>query len=86
MSVEIVMARPGEPASAISVGACACAVGRKHGSPAVFLDTEPRFDVRAAVRLLAAPNALVSVLPLGIGQRPPPPFRHSGMAIVASPG
>lgn len=86
MSVEIVMARPGDPAAAISVGAIA--IGRKHDSPPVFPDTEPRFDVSAAMRLLAAPSALVSVLPLplGIGQLQPPPFRYSSMAIVASPG
>jgi Common central domain of tyrosinase len=86
MSVEIVMARPDEPASAISVGAFA--VGRKHGSSPVFPDTEPRFDVGAAVGLLAAPTVLVSVLPLplGPGQRQPPPFTYSAMAIVASTG
>jgi len=86
MSVEIVMARPNDPASAISVGAVA--VGRKHDSLPVFPDTEPCFDVTAAVGLLAAPSALVSVLPLplGIGQPQPPPFTYSGMAIVASPG
>ncbi|HEY3848009.1 MAG TPA: tyrosinase family protein [Acetobacteraceae bacterium] len=86
MNVEIVMARPDEPASAISVGAFA--VGRKHGSSPVFPDTEPRFDVGAVVRLLAAPTVLVSVLPLplGPGQRQPPPFTHSSMAITASTG
>ena len=84
-SVEVVMARPDDPASAISVGAIA--VGRTHNSPPVFPDSEPRFDVSAAVRLLTAPMVTVSVLPLalGSGQRPPPPFAYSGMAIVASP-
>jgi len=86
MSVEIVLARPGNPASAISVGAFAC--GRKHASPAVFPDTEPCFDVSAAVALLAAPDVAVSVLPLplGPGQWQPPPFTYSAMAITASPG
>jgi polyphenol oxidase len=86
MSVEIVMARPGDPASAISVGAFA--VGRKHDSPAVFPDTEPGFDVSAATRLLAAPTVLVSALPLplGPGQYRPPPFEYSTVEIVATPG
>lgn len=86
MSVEIVMARPGDQASAVSVGAFA--VGRKHGSPAVFPDTEPRFDVSAATRLLAASSVLVSVLPLPLDPGPhrPPPFTYSTMEIVASPG
>ena len=86
MSVEIVMARPDDPASAISVGAIA--IGRTHGRPPEFPDTEPRFDVSAAVRLLATPTALVSVLPLslGPGERQPPPFTWSGMTLVASPG
>ena len=85
MNVEIAMARPDDPASAISVGAIA--IGRTHGTPPVFPDSEPRFDVSAAVRLLAAPTVTVSVLPLalGPGQRPPPPFTYSGMAIVAAP-
>ena len=86
MSVEIVMARPDDPASAISVGALA--VGRKHDSPPVFPDTEPHFDVSAAIRQLATPAAAVSVLPLSLGaaQRQPVPFTYSSMAIVASPG
>jgi hypothetical protein len=86
MSVEIVMARPDDPASAISVGALA--VGRTHDSPPVFPDTEPHFDVSAAIRQLATPAAAVSVLPLSLGaaQRQPVPFTYSSMAIVASPG
>jgi hypothetical protein len=86
MSVEILLARPGDPASAIGVGAFAC--GRKHGSPAVFPDTEPCFDVSAAVRRLSAPSVTVSVLslPLGPGQWQPPSFTYSAMAITALPG
>jgi hypothetical protein len=85
MSVEVVLGRPDDPASAISVGAIA--VGRTHGNPPVFPDSEPRFDVTAAVRRFAAPTVTVSVLPLslGPGQRPPAPFAYSGMAIVAAP-
>jgi hypothetical protein len=86
MSVEIAVSRPGDPASAISVGAFAC--GRTHGSAAVFPDTEPRFDVSAAVRLLVTPSVSVTVLPLplGPGQRQPPPFTYDGMVIVAASG
>ncbi len=82
ISVEIVIARPGDPATAISVGAFA--MGRRHASPAVFPDTEPRFDVSAALRRLAAPTALVSVLPLplGVAQRQPAPFIYDSMAII----
>jgi hypothetical protein len=86
ISVEVVMARPENPDSAISVGAFA--VGRKHGSPAVSPDTAPRFDVSAATQLLAAPTVLVSVLPLplGPGQYRPPRFEYATMEIVASLG
>ena len=84
MTVEIVMARPDDPASAIGVGAFAC--GRKHGSAPVFPDTEPRFDVTAAARLLAVPTVSVRVLPLPLGRGQPPPFTYSGMAIVTAPG
>lgn len=85
MSVEIVMARPDDPASAIRVGAIA--VGRTHGSPPAFPDSEPRFDVSAAVRRLAAPTVMVSVLSLslGPGHRPPAPFVYSAMTLTASP-
>jgi polyphenol oxidase len=86
MSVEVVMGRPEQPASAISVGAIA--VGRTHGSPPVFPDSESRFDVSAAVRRLAAPMVTVSVLPLslGPGQRQPAPFTYAGMTMVAATG
>jgi hypothetical protein len=86
MSVEIAVARPGDPASAISVGAFAC--GRTHGSAAVSPDTEPRYDVSAAVQLLGTPSVSVTVLPLPLGSEPrqPPPFTYAGMAIVADSG
>jgi hypothetical protein len=86
MSVEVVIARPDDPARAISVGAIA--LGRRHGGPAIFPDTAPRFDVGAAVRLLGASAVRVSVLalPLVPGQREPPPFTYSAMTIVAAPG
>ena len=70
--------RPGDPASWISVGALA--MGGAHG-PAVFPDTEPRFDVTAAVRTLGTQTVEVAVLPLalGVGQRSWPPFRYAGL-------
>jgi hypothetical protein len=84
MSVEIVVGRADDPASAISVGAVA--IGRKHGTLPEFPDTEPRFEVSAAIRLLASPTVLVSVLPLplGPGLLQPVPFTYSSMAIIAS--
>ncbi|HEY1932275.1 MAG TPA: tyrosinase family protein [Acetobacteraceae bacterium] len=82
-SVEIALARPGDVASWISVGAIA--MGRTH-SPATFPDTEPRFDVTAAVGILGARALEVAVLalPLSVGQRDSPQFRHSTMEIVAA--
>ena len=83
LSVEILLARPGDPAASISVGAHA--MGRKH-SQAAFPDTELRFDITTAVARLGAPAVLVSVvpLPLGPGQRDWPRFDHAGMEILAS--
>jgi hypothetical protein len=83
LSVEIALARQGDAESWISVGAIA--MGRAH-SPATFPDTEPRFDVTAAVNALGAPAVEVAVLalPLGVGQRDWPRFRHSTMEIVAA--
>lgn len=77
--------RPGDPASWISVGALA--MGSAHG-PAVFPDTEPRFDVTAAVRTLGTQTVEVAVLPLalGVGQRSWPPFRYAGLEIVTAGG
>jgi len=82
LSVEICLGRPGDAAPWLSVGALA--MGPAHG-PAVFPDTEPRFDVTAAIRRLDAATVEVAVLPLtlGVGQRDWPPFRHAGMEIVA---
>ena len=82
LSVEIALARPGDAASWISVGALA--MGRTH-SPATFPDTAPRFDVTAAVHRLGTPrvDVAVSALSLGTGQRSWPAFRYSGMEIMA---
>jgi hypothetical protein len=83
LTVEILLARPGDPGSAISVGAHA--MGRRH-SAATFPDTELRFDVTAAVLRLRAPSVVVSVVPLALvpGQRTWPAFEYTGMAILAS--
>ena len=83
LSVEIALARPDDANSWISVGALA--MGSAHG-PAAFPDTEPRFDVTAAIRTLAAPIVEVAILPLalGTGQQSWPPFRCTGMEIVAA--
>jgi hypothetical protein len=65
LTVEVVLARPGEPGSGITVGAHA--MGRRHSAPA-FPDTELRFDVTAAMNRLGAPRAaMVSVVPLDLG-------------------
>lgn len=82
LSVEIVVARPGDPASAISVGAIA--MGRTHSAP-VFPDTEPRFDVTAALDTLGVGRVEVAVLPLalGVAQRDWPAFQYSNMWISA---
>ena len=78
MTVEMTVAAPGDPASAIVVGAFAA--GRRH-SPAVFPDTEQRFDITAAVKRLATPAVVVSVLPLALSADPigAPPFTYDGM-------
>jgi len=82
LSVEICLARPGDPASWLSVGALA--IGPIPGL-ATFPDSEPRFDVTAAIRALATPLVEVAVLPLALGpsQRSWPAFHYAGMAIVA---
>ena len=84
ISVEIVLARVGDPASAISIGACA--IGRRHSTP-TFPDTELRFDVEAALRRLGTSSVTAAVLPLtlGPGEYQPPTFVYSGMAITAAP-
>ena len=85
LSVEIMLARPNDPASAISVGAHA--IGRRH-SPPTYPDTELRYDVTAALTLLGEPAAVsVSVVPLalGPGQSNWPPFEHTGMEVIRSP-
>jgi Common central domain of tyrosinase len=84
LSVEIMLARPGDPSSWISVGAHA--MGRKH-SVATFPDTELRFDITAAVGRLGTPAVVVSVMPLALGpdQSNWPAFEFSGMEILGSP-
>jgi polyphenol oxidase len=82
LSVEIALARPGaDRASAISVGAHAA--GRRQGNP-TFPDTEPQFDVTAALHGLGTSAADVIVLPLSLGPREyePPPFVYTSMEIV----
>ncbi len=83
LSAEICLGRPGDAASRISVGALA--MGIVH-SPAVFPDTDPQFDVTAAIRALATPVVDAAVLPLalGAGQQNWPAFRCSGMEIIAA--
>ena len=83
ITVEIMLARPDDPGSSISVGAHA--MGRKH-SAAVFPDTELRFDVTAAVNRLGVPAVVVSVVPLFLGPRGRnwPAFEYAGMEILGS--
>jgi Common central domain of tyrosinase len=83
LTVEIMLARPGDPLSWISVGAHA--MGRKH-SIATFPDTELRFDITAAVDRLGTPAVVVSVVPLALGldQGSWPAFEFAGIEIVGS--
>lgn len=81
LSAEIALARPNDPASAISVGALA--MGRAHGA-AVYPDTEPFFDVTAAIAALGGPVVEATVLPLALGDAQGLPVFHcTGMRIVA---
>jgi polyphenol oxidase len=84
VSVAIALARTGEPASAITVGACA--IGRRHSTPS-YPDTELHFDVEAALHRLGASSVTAAVLPLslGPGSYRPPSFIHAGMSITAMP-
>ena len=84
ISVEIVLTRVGDPTSAITIGACA--IGRRHSTPA-FPDTELRFDVEAALRRLGTSSVTAAVLPLtlGPGEYQPPTFVYSSIAITAAP-
>ena len=84
ISAEIVLARVGDPASAISVGACA--IGRRHSTP-TYPDTELRFDVEAALRRLGTTSVMAAALPLtlGPGEYQPPTFVYSDMAITPAP-
>ncbi len=84
LTVEIVLARPGDPGSSVSVGAHA--MGRKH-SAATFPDTELRFDITAAAQHLGTPAVVVSVVPLllGPGQSSWPTFEYVAMEILALP-
>jgi hypothetical protein len=82
LSVEIALARPGaDRASAVSVGAHAA--GRRQGHPA-FPDTEPHFDVTAALHGLGTSAVDVIVLPLSLspGEYEPPPFVYTSIEIV----
>ena len=83
ITVEIMLARPDDPGSSISVGAHA--MGRKH-SAAVFPDTELRFDVTAAVNRLGVQAVVVSVVPLLLGPHDHnwPAFEYAGMEIFGS--
>jgi hypothetical protein len=83
ITVEIMLARPDDPGSSISVGAHA--MGRKH-SAAVFPDTELRFDVTAAANRLGVQAVVVSVVPLLLGPRERnwPAFEYAGMEILGS--
>jgi hypothetical protein len=83
LTVEIVLARPGDPSSSISVGAHA--MGRKH-STAMFPDTELRYDITTAASRLAAPAVVVSVVPLPLGpnQHNWPAFEYASMEILGS--
>jgi hypothetical protein len=84
LTVEIVLARPGDPGSSIIVGAHA--MGRKH-SAATFPDTELRFDITAAAVHLGTPAVAVSVVPLLLGPEPSnwPTFEYVAMEIMALP-
>jgi hypothetical protein len=84
LTVEIALGRPGDPGSWVTVGAHA--MGRMH-SAATFPDTEPRFDITAAVNRLGVPAVEVSVLPLQLGpnQRHWPRFEYAGMEILGAP-
>jgi polyphenol oxidase len=82
LSVEIALARPGgDRASAVGVGAYAA--GRRQGQP-VFPDTEPHFDVTAALHGLGTSAVDVIVLPLSLGPKDyvPPPFVYTSMEII----
>jgi len=82
VTAEVVVAAAGDPGSAVVVGAISG--GRRHSRPSGFPDTEPRFDVTAAVKRLATPTVVVSVLPLSLGPDlpGPPAFTHGGMSIA----
>jgi Common central domain of tyrosinase/Polyphenol oxidase middle domain len=84
LTVEIALARPGDPESWVSVGAHA--MGRKH-SDATFPDTELCFDITAAVHRLGVSAVVVSIVPLPLGpsQRSWPAFEYAGMEILGSP-
>jgi hypothetical protein len=84
ISMEVVLFRVGDPASMISVGACA--IGRRHSTP-TFPDTELRFDVEAALRRLGTSRVMAAILPLTLGpvEYRPPAFIYSSMAITAAP-
>ena len=84
ISLEIALSRVGDPASAITIGACA--IGRRHSTP-TFPDTELRFDVEASLRRLGTSSVTVAVLPLtlGPGEYQPPAFVYSSIAITAAP-
>jgi hypothetical protein len=80
MTVEVVVAAPDDPLSAVVVGAISA--GRRH-SPASFPDTEQCFDVTAALKRLAARTIAVSILPIALGPdlTSAPPFIYTGMRV-----
>ena len=84
ITVEIALTRVGDPASAITIGACA--IDSRHRTP-TFPDTELRFDVEAALRRLGTSSVTAAVLPLtlGPGEYQPPAFVYSSIAITAAP-
>ncbi|MCL2428046.1 MAG: tyrosinase family protein [Alphaproteobacteria bacterium] len=80
ITVEIEIARTGAPETAMTVGALA--IGRRHSDP-VYPDTEPRFDITAALARLRASVVTATVRPLRLGPEGAawPSFRHSDIVI-----
>lgn len=80
ITVEIAVARAGAPETALTVGAIA--IGRRHEDP-LYPDTEPRFDITAALERLQAGlvTATIRPLPLGPEDAPLPPFRHGDLSL-----
>ncbi len=84
LTVEIALTRPDDAETWVSVGAHA--MGRIHSAP-TFPDTEPRFDITAAVRRLRASSVVeVAVVPLALGpnQRTWPNFDYTHMEVLGA--